>query len=270
MIIRDNQIADNGPLTAVASHGPDFGIRGGIVAAASALGFPQASFSNAAGAAKLDDGRHAGRIHGNTVYQPAGHALRLLTLGPASVCDNRFVTEVNGPDTIDLLAGVVLMITAGGAGALPTGVTMFNSNQSHLGANASTLTAQLIWTNDDLGFEGNQSVALTRGIVLSDQVSLFANTLLVGKTMRAEDSRFKEPVVLRDPSRKFSLLTLTSLLNNTSDNQGDHCIIAVNTAVGRPVHATGNQVVDATLCASLNPSATGALTTFNASSAVRA
>jgi hypothetical protein len=88
--------------------------------------------------------------------------------------------------------------------------------------------------------------------------------------MRAEDSRFKEPVVLRDPSRKFSLLTLTSLLNNTSDNQGDHCIIAVNTAVGRPVHATGNQVVDATLCASLNPSATGALTTFNASSAVRA
>jgi hypothetical protein len=268
MIIRDNQIADNGPLTAVASHGPDPGIRGGIVASASALGIPQTSLSNAAGSASLDDGRHAGRIHDNTVYQPAGHALRLLTLGPAFVCGNRFVTELNGPEAIEFLAGAVLMITAGGTGALPTGVTVFNSNQSHLGANAFALTAQLIWTNDDLGFEGNQSVALTRGIVLSDQIFLFANTLLVGQTMRAEDSRFKEPVILRDPTRKFSLLTLTSLLNNTSDNQGDHCIIAVNTAVGRPVQATGNQVVDATLCASLNTSATGALTTFNVSSAV--
>jgi hypothetical protein len=271
MIIRDNQIADNGPFTAGAARGPESGIRGGIVAAASALGIPQTSLSNAAGAAPpLDDGRHAGRIHGNTVYQPAGHALQLMTLGPASVCDNRFGSELNGPDTGDVLAGVVLMITAGGAGALPTGVTLFNSNQSHLGANASTLTAQLIWTNDDLGFQGNQSVALTQGIVLSNQVSLFANTLLVGQTMRAEASRFKEPVVQRDQSRKFSLLTLTSLLNNTSNNQGDHCIIAVNTDVTRPVQATGNQIVDATFCASLTTGAAGALTTFNVNPVVPA
>src|SRR5262245_50219712 len=100
--------------------------------------------------------------------------------------------------------------------------------------------------------------------------SRYLQTRLVGQTMRAEDSRFKEPVVLRDPSRKFSLLTLTSLLNNTSDNQGDHCSIALNTTVGGPVHATGNQIVDATLCASLNTSATGALTTFNVNSVVRA
>jgi hypothetical protein len=269
MIICNNQISDNGALTAVATHGPDPGIRGGIVVSASAFGIPQVSFTNAAGAAKLDDGRHAGRIHDNAVYQPAGQALRLLTLGPASVCTNRFVSDLNGPDTTDRLAGVVLMITAGGADPLPTGVTLFNDNQSHLGANASTLTAQLIWTNDDLGFDANQSVALTKGIIVTDPFSLFVNTLLVGRTMRAEDSRFKEPVVLRDPSVKWSLITLTSLLNNTNDNQGDHCIVAVNTAVGRPAHVTGNQVVDATLCPTLNPRAAAALTTFNVTSAIR-
>ncbi|HWP42964.1 MAG TPA: hypothetical protein VNO14_07005, partial [Blastocatellia bacterium] len=84
----------------------------------------------------------------------------------------------------------------------------------------------------------------------------FANTFLVGQTLRATDNRFKEPPGSRRGAIKFSLVTRTSLLNNTNDNQGDHCILSFNTATNpvRPPNDAGNQVVDDRLCPRLNNS----------------
>jgi hypothetical protein len=83
---------------------------------------------------------------------------------------------------------------------------------------------------------------------LTDNISLLTNTFLSSRTLRATDSRFKETPGSHKLSLKFSLLTLSSLLNNANDNQGDHCIIAVNQDVTRPPNTAGNQIVDATQC----------------------
>ena len=87
--------------------------------------------------------------------------------------------------------------------------------------------SQLISTTDDVGFDGNQCVAITDGVPVTDTVSVFTNTFLIGRTLRATDSRFQEPSGSRRQAFKISLLTRTSLLNNTNDNQGDHCILAL-------------------------------------------
>jgi hypothetical protein len=168
----------------------------------------------------------------------------LLAIGPISVCNNRFNAGLSGPDVLERLAGVVLISNAGSGQRLPDGTTLFNSNQSHLGSESASLASQIITTVDDLGFDANQSVALGEGIALTDTISFLNNTILSGATLRASDNRLKEPSGGRETSFKASLLSLSSLMNNTSNNQGDHCIFAFGTAV----IATGNQILDDTLC----------------------
>ncbi len=249
--IHHNHILDNGPLAANLNQSLERGFRGGIILVASSFGIDKVFLRREAG---FDTGRHAAHIHDNIVQQPAGQALRLFAFGPASICNNRFATDLAGPETFERLAGALLVLTLGGAVRLPAGLTLFNSNQSRLGGEARSLTSQIIWTNDDIGFDGNQCVAMSDGIFLTDTVSVFINTFLLGHTLRATDSRFKEPPGSRLQALKASLLTLSSLLNNTNDNHGDHCIFAFNTAPGRPPHVVGNQVVDSTLCSPLNNS----------------
>jgi Family of unknown function (DUF6519) len=256
--IHDNHILDNGPLAPDDARDLERGIRGGIVLVASSFGIDDVVLRRDVG---FDTGRHAARIHDNIVYQPAGHSLRLLGVGPTSICDNRFVSDLSGPERIENLAGVVFVQAVGIAQRLPAGLTLFNSNQSHLGERAASLASQLIWTTDDIGFDGNQSVAMTDGVVLNDNVSLFANTFLMGRTLRATDSRFNEPPGRRPQASKISLLTRTSLLNNTNDNQGDHCILAFNTP-GPPPNVAGNQVVNPALCTGLNNSITVPVSSF--------
>ncbi len=41
----------------------------------------------------------------------------------------------------------------------------------------------------------------------------------------------------------FSLITISSLLNNTDGNQGNHCITAINLDSSRPAIAPGNQML---------------------------
>jgi hypothetical protein len=266
--IHDNHIFNNGPLAPNAVQDIEPGIRGGIVLLASSVGIEGVLVP---GRGAFDTGLHAARIHDNIVHQPVGHALRLLGLGPTSMCDNRLISDRSGPEIVERLAGVVLMITLGGIQRLPAGPTLFNSNQVHLGEDANCLTAQLILTTDDIGFDGNQCVALTDGLILSDAVSLFTNTFLLGRTLRATDSRFKEPPGSRKQAFKLSLLTRTSLLNNTNDNQGDHCILAFNTATNpvRPPNIAGNQIVDAALCPRLNTSIAAPVSLFPVSAMVR-
>ncbi|HEV8486162.1 MAG TPA: right-handed parallel beta-helix repeat-containing protein, partial [Blastocatellia bacterium] len=257
--IHHNHILDNGPLTASTAKVLETGLRGGVVLFAASFGIDELFLGRDAA---FDTGRHAARLHDNIVHQPAGQALRLFAIGPSSICDNLFSTELSGPQTLERLGGTVLLLAVGGTTRLPAGLILFNSNQSQIGAGAISLTSQLILSTDDIGFDGNQSVALTDGLVLTDTLSLFANTLLISRTLRATDSRFKESPGSRAQALKFSLMTLTNLLNNTNNNQGDHCILAVNTAPGRPANIAGNQVVDSTLCQRFSNSVTAPLSAF--------
>ena len=249
--IHDNLISENGPLDPIVNLDLQRGRRGGIVLIVASFGIEDLIVNPDR---EFDTGRHAARIHDNIVHQPAGQALQMFAIGPVSVCNNRFHTVLSGPETLERLAGALLILNAGSGQALPAGSTLFNSNQSRLGSESDSITSQIIWTVDDLGFDANQSDGLGKGLALTDTISFFVNTFLLGATLRASDSRFKETPGLTELSFRISLLSLSSLLNNTNNNHGDHCIFAINTTVGRPADDTGNQFLDSTLCSELNVS----------------
>jgi hypothetical protein len=75
--------------------------------------------------------------------------------------------------------------------------------------------------------------------------------------LRLTDSRFKEVIEGQQSSSvRVSLLTLSTLMNNTTNNQGDHCIFAFNTLdnMASPHLVTdGNQVLDAEFCREFFP-----------------
>jgi hypothetical protein len=123
-----------------------------------------------------------------------------------------------------------------------------NSNHTRLGPQSRSLTSQTIFALDDLGFDANQSSALTDGLVLTGTISFFVNTFLLGATLRATDSRFKEPTGGHRFPFKVSLLSLGGLLNNTNNSHGDHCIFAMTNDPTRPPNDTGNQVLDDSRC----------------------
>ena len=234
-------------------------------------------------------GRPATRVHDNIVSQPAGEALTIFALGSVSVVNNHFNSELSGTEFLERLVGGVLIVNLGGltrlgtpgiVGAIasseaisrkasfsenqasfarnpsanllfPNGNTLFNNNQTRLGIQNTSLTSQWIFSVDDIGFDGNQSDDLG-GLRLSDAVIFAVNTVLWATTLRANDSRFKE-ILDREKSSsiRISLLTLSTLMNNTTNNQGDHCIFAINalnTVASRPLVTDGNQVLDATFC----------------------
>ncbi|HBL59003.1 MAG TPA: hypothetical protein DDZ80_10915 [Cyanobacteria bacterium UBA8803] len=235
-------------------------------------------------------GRAAARVHDNIVNQPAGQALAIFAIGSISVVNNHFNSELSGTEFLDLLAGAVLILNLGGLNRLgtpgiggaigatgaiagtptnytpfarnpsadlqfPNGNTLFNNNQTRLGFQNTSLTSQWIFSVDDIGFDGNQSDDLG-GLRLSDAVILAMNTVLWATTLRASDSRFKEILELQQRSSvRISLITLSTLMNNTTNNQGDHCIFAFNTNAGAspPLVTDGNQVLDATFCRQFFP-----------------
>ena len=84
--------------------------------------------------------------------------------------------------------------------------------------------------------------------LLTGTISFFVNTFLLGATLRATDSRFKEPTGGHRFPFKVSLLSLSGLLNNTNNNHGDHCIFAMTNDPTRPPTDTGNQVLDDSRC----------------------
>ena len=147
---------------------------------------------------------------------------------------------------------------------LLSGCTNFNNNQVVAGPDLQSLTTAAIFTADDLGFTSNQVEAQTFGIVIPSReanLSFLINAFLLGRTLRAGDSRFKEPVARIDPDADpfnvmVSLLSLATRLNNTVTNQGDHCIFAFSAAGNERVRESLNQVLDSRpaareLCASI-------------------
>lgn len=101
---------------------------------------------------------------------------------------------------------------------MPAGNILFNSNQTCVGQINKSLFSQLIVSLDDIGFNGNQSDNFQND-------SLLSNTLLVATTLRASESRFKE-MIQSMKDQVLSLLTFAILGNITTNNQGNHCIIA--------------------------------------------
>lgn len=247
--IYHNHILNNGPLDGDLSRNMEPGQRGGMVL----FSFLSEDVTPEP-PAQENNGAQATRLHGNIVHQPAGHALVLFAFGPVSICDNRFATEIAGPSLNDIAGGVVAL-TLGGEAPFPDGQILFNSNQTWLGPRARTPGSQFIGSNNagDICFNGNQSIALTEGLVAGN-LSLFANTTLTGQTIRATDNRFKEPPTTLQPFFRASLGTSSQQFNITSNNQGNHCIVAFNQTPDPPLPNTpnlidvNNQVVNRSSC----------------------
>ena len=181
--------------------------------------------------------------------------------------DNNFNSELSGINPLELAAGTVLIINVGGtqvapagmqlktgtaplptdatpasagnatfvrspnaAALLPRAYTMFNDNQSRTGAANSSATCHIIATLDDLAYQNNQSY--------SDRPDgVWSNAFLSALTVRATGTRLVEA----GPKTLLSLLTLGSRMNDTSLNQGDHCIVAVDQNSPPATVQLGNQ-----------------------------
>ncbi len=223
--------------------------------------------------------RPAARIHANLVDQPAGQALYVLAVGPVQCNDNALANELSGLSDVERLAGTVFMYDLGGvtrAGAgitlgrnkpgqetepkedaapngsthaapasmlaqrtaaaatlIPSGNLMFNDNQLRTGPGNTSTTCHLLGTMDDLACQDNQSDCLR-------SANMFANGLLAGDTVRATGNRLSEPA----GSALLSLFTLGVRLNNTSFNQGEHCIVGVDQNPAMAEVIFGNQVLN--------------------------
>jgi hypothetical protein len=146
------------------------------------------------------------------------------------------------PDAFVHAAPVVLLPQRDAAVAtlLPAGNVMFNDNQSRTGQSNTSTTCHVVVTLDDLAYQDNQSFSLT-------SANLFTNGLLFGQALRATGNRLSE----RSVNALLSLFTLGERLNNTSFNQGDHCVIALDMNPAMAEVKLGNQVlIPNALCAS--------------------
>ncbi len=130
---------------------------------------------------------------------------------------------------------------------IPDGNILFNGNQTKLGFEAESFISQIICTKDDLGFDGNQSDALGRGLILSSGHGLVVNTLLMAGTLRASDSRFKEGPG-QEIALGISLFSISNCLNITTNNQGDNCIIAKNYGPSGLEGYSGNFELNQSIC----------------------
>ncbi len=125
---------------------------------------------------------------------------------------------------------------------LPGGYMLFADNQSRTGTSNRSYTSHLIVAMDDLGYQGNQSYNYRTGNIL-------ANAFLFAGTVRATGNRLSEA----GAETLLSLYTLGARMNNTSFNQGDHCIVATDQNPSMGVVQFGNQVLrPSSLCASVN------------------
>jgi len=273
--IVQNWIINNGAISANTSTDLRPGNRGGIIALASSI--PTLSALAEENQAVLL-GKPAARIFGNRIDQPVGQALNLTAMGTISINNNHFKSELSGSQSFDKLVGGVFVLNVGGLErgvsptsntptnvpsatspathftrhsmsevCLPNGNTLFNSNQTYLGSANTSFISQLIVSADDIGFDSNQSQDMGRGPQLLKQTTFTINTWLWGATLRASYNRFQEGQSSQT-SVQVSLLTRSTLMNNTTNNQGDHCIFAFNPASATFLIDERNQVLRAEKC----------------------
>ena len=125
---------------------------------------------------------------------------------------------------------------------MPGGYTLFADNQSRTGSSNRSVTCHALVALDDLGYQGNQSYSYRIG-------NLFSNAYLLGGTLRASGNRLSEA----GAETLMSLYSLGMRMNDTSLNQGDHCIVATDMNPAIAVAQVGNQVLHPSrLCNGLN------------------
>ncbi|MGZ5130367.1 MAG: DUF6519 domain-containing protein [Caldimonas sp.] len=290
--IARNTIFDNGVAPTAANAVIGDGQRGGIVLGLVANFGLFAQLRRGAGDAGA--AASAARVLANHVEQPVGCALYARAFGPLMVNDNVLASERSAVGGLDALAGTVMIANLAGvqsaglavqtnaaldvaapvgaageaavtqpvgtlsgarlqavqtaavirvAPLLPVGATLFNDNQVRAGAAHTSPVTQLLIGYDDVGFATNQCH--------TDQAdNVFANTFVVAATLRAIGNRLRE----RAATTNLSLLTIATRANDTSLNQGDHCIVAQDTDPNPPnTIQAGNQVMlPNQRCASFN------------------
>jgi hypothetical protein len=212
----------------------------------------------------------AARIHDNLIKQSVGQALRIFALGPVSVLNNQFTVDFSnnpqiqprGQKWMDRHAGAVLVLNFGRQtkshefkiGDLPArrtfpnfpgGNVLYAQNQTRLGVDLFSLASQVIVTWDDLSFDNNQSEVLS-------EISpvLWVNTALAATTLRATSNRLEEPtyeiqwgIDTQLELERLSMFTFGVSLNNTMNNQGDHCIVARSWQDEEKLVDAGNRAV---------------------------
>jgi len=114
----------------------------------------------------------------------------------------------------------------------PGGGVMFNDNQARTGWSNTSACCHVVATMDDVAWQDNQAHSLRDG-------PLVTNALVYGNTIRATANRLGE----RGEATQLSLLTMAMRLNNTSFNQGDHCIVANTASPAMPEVQYGNQII---------------------------
>jgi hypothetical protein len=269
--ISHNIIVNNGPLMDDTTADPEKGIRGGIF-------IHYTTLITASRESLVSIGKPDARVHDNVVDQPAGRALTITGRGCLSILNNQFNSELSDSEDVKFKVGTVKIINKGehylgrpaastedpadtGYSLLgvpyiyigtsrrierPKGNILFNNNQTRMGPENNSHISQVIISNDDIGFDGNQSDDLGKGnleIAISgplggaSSIILAINTILKAPTLRATDNRFKERNGSQtDSSKIISLLTYGNSMNYTTNNQGDHCIFAYI--------ANGGQITD--------------------------
>jgi len=132
------------------------------------------------------------------------------------------------------LQPVTVAVTRAAAAAtlLPAGTTMFNDNQSQTGPANTAAACHLVFSLDDVAYQDNQSASV-------QATPVYANALIGGNTLRACGNRLREA----NTQTLMSMFTLAVRANNTSFNQGDHCIIVTDQNPGMPEIQSGNQVL---------------------------
>ncbi len=162
----------------------------------------------------------------------------------------------------------------------PGATVLFNNNQSRLGVARGSIASQFIISNGDISFSANQSTVNIYDEELWFNTALDAETLratgnrfmeLSGRNSKRLQDAVQNPgslsrsvMLIQDASmgirvtdelvagalnaallKPFSLLSRTGRMNNTSHNQGDHCITALplpGSLATIPTIADANQV----------------------------
>lgn len=251
--VSGNRIVENGP--AGGEPVPDDvvdldpGIRGGIVVRFAAPPWEAAPETTAAS------------IADNTVSQPAGRAVAVhMAVGTLSIRGNRLEVAGRVETALEALSAAVWILNLGAAARLREPVTRegpaiaaslpylpdamlaggsvdFSHNKVHVGRGPEARGTQLIASLDDVSYAANQTRALIP--------EMFFDGFLVGLTLRADGNRFREPEVWAAASdepdaARVSLITLALVMNDTSHNEADFCIVPMGGVGASPV-AEGNQ-----------------------------
>jgi len=161
----------------------------------------------------------------------AGTRTDIWQQGSVAVNDDEIITSKVGLD--DQIKGYYLA----------NGNVIFNDNQVVADLMelevSRTMSSVLIISLDDISFADNQ---LDASFLIDLMIS---NAIVLGMSVRINDNRFKESLILA----LYSVISLGLLFNHTVDNQATHCVFAKGLLHER---VRDNQILMSALCERLS------------------